>query len=137
MFQPQKAFARVAPDIGEMNVVSRVFRSFDQTYLIRCYVIGAAFAALFIGVHFLPRETPQAMTVGDFLYPAVCLVFFPFAKRMYDTGRAFALGNNAFAFPIVIFMSAKILINCVLFALSPVIGPVAIAYLAYRTRPAI
>lgn len=116
--------------------LKRIFGALQPAYLIRAYVISAAFMALMLWfVIYMAKGAP--LTV-DQIVPLVIFgigaLLFPFSKLVWDEIKRVMMGGNVFYLPIIFVLPLKLVVNYVLWGCSIFIAPVGIAYLWLRSR---
>jgi len=116
-----------------MNFVKRIFGAVDRSYLVRAYLISAAFLAFFVWVVF-NSSTPIYSNSVDPLWLVVCFFLFPFAKLAWDEAISLILGNNVLFLNAVFLYGAKLVINILLWGFAWIVAPMGIIYLILRTR---
>ena len=120
-----------------MNFIKRIFGSVQPRYLIRAYVLSAAFMALMVWmVLSLDSAKPmhdRAVTLAVF---GVGALLFPFSKLVWDEIKRVMMGETVFFMNAVILMFLKVLVNFFLWGFSIFIAPVGILYLWFRSRNA-
>lgn len=115
-----------------MNLLKSIFGTIDRRYLVRAYVIGLAFFALF----FITLVNSKSGTNPTFMigFATVSLLLFPFAKLVWDELRNFIMGDTMIFQSISMHLIGKYLVNGVLFASAILIAPLGILYLWFRSR---
>ncbi|UXN04967.1 MULTISPECIES: hypothetical protein [unclassified Bartonella] len=124
-----------------MQFVSKLFKSIDAAYLVRSYVIGAIWAAIFISMVFVLNKSGSMPIYGIITMIVVYLInflLFPFAKFVWDSIKDLFLGNYSFKFSFLLWLGlvvpAKIIVNMLLFSAAILIAPIGIIYLALTNR---
>jgi len=121
-----------------MNFIRVIFGAVEQRYLIRAYIISAAFLA-YVLWHF----SSQVTLVGSqkavmFGYSVLSAILFPFAKLVWDELRDMILGNNSIIhfgwWAIAMNFTFKIIVNVLLWFFAVGIAPLGILYLWFRNR---
>ncbi|MFT4091757.1 MAG: hypothetical protein QM645_13565 [Asticcacaulis sp.] len=113
---------------------SRIFGALRPAYLIRAWLIGAAFLALIIWLSLRASAGTQSPTI-PLIYFSVCTLLFPFAKLCWDELRNLLMGDNIVFLPAVLVWPLKLIINIMLWGFAVFIAPFGLLYLWFRTRP--
>ena len=118
---------------------ARLFGGIDRTFLVRSYLIAAAFSAVYLYMYY-GSETDSS--VGGIRVNAPLISFlivnsllFPFSKLLYNELRGFVFGDSLFIMPVIVLYPAKLIINTALFAFSMFLAPIGLLYVWWRTRP--
>ncbi|SPU46612.1 hypothetical protein [Brevundimonas diminuta] len=120
-----------------MNFIKRIFGSVQPRYLIRAYVLSAAFMAFMTWMMLsLGGAKPlhdRAATLAVF---GVGALLFPFSKLVWDEIKRVMMGETVFFMNTIILMFLKVLVNFFLWGFSIFIAPLGILYLWFRSRNA-
>ncbi|WP_216647017.1 hypothetical protein [Roseovarius sp. THAF27] len=111
--------------------MKRIFGAVDRGYLVRAYLISTV---IMVGWMIWANANFRFPTAFDFFFIPAAAVLFPFAKLSWDEVRNLILGETLIVFNAVFLYGAKIVINVLLWIFSPIIAPLGIIYLAFRTR---
>ncbi|MFB7881673.1 hypothetical protein [Brevundimonas diminuta] len=120
-----------------MNFIKRIFGSVQPRYLIRAYVLSAAFMALMV---WMTLSAGGAQPLHD--RAAALAVFgvgallFPFSKLVWDEIKRVMMGETVFFMNTLMLMVLKVLVNFFLWGFSIFIAPLGILYLWFRSRNA-
>lgn len=114
-----------------MNFVKRILGAVDRGYLVRAYLISAA---IMVGWIIWANANFRFPTAFDFFFIPAATVLFPFAKLTWDEIKNLILGDTVLFFNAIFLYGAKIVINLLLWVFAPIVAPLGILYLAFRTR---
>lgn len=113
-----------------MRTVSRIMGAFTGAYLFKSYVISAVIGFIIFKGDVYSQTSQQ-------IYVIVCVLLFPLASIVWDeiisaltNGTTFVL----YGWGILILWAWKIMKCILLFILTPLIAPIGIIYLSFRTR---
>ncbi len=114
----------------------RIFGALQPAYLIRAYVISAAFMAFMVWFFtYMAKGAPldhgRIITLVMF---GIGALLFPFSKLVWDEIKRVMLGGNVFYLPIIFVLPLKLIVNYTLWCFSIFIAPLGIAYLWLRSR---
>ena len=118
-----------------MNFLKRVFDGVKPAYLIRAYIIGAAFFGLFLYIAIAGLSQAGTVRPVQIVMMAICTLLFPFAKLVWDEVMELMRGRTFYVMPMLPLLFVKFVINGVLWACAPLIAPLGILYIWFRTRP--
>ncbi len=120
-----------------MNFIKRIFGAVQPRYLIRAYVLSAAFMALMVWMMFSTGGAQplhdRAATLAVF---GVGSLLFPFSKLVWDEIKRVMMDETVFFMNAIILMVLKLIVNLFLWGFSIFIAPVGILYLWFRSRSA-
>ena len=119
-----------------MNFIKRIFGAVQPRYLIRAYVLSAAFMALMVWMMATDGAQPlhdRATTLAVF---GVGALLFPFSKLVWDEIKRVMMGETVFFMNAIILMFLKLVVNLFLWSFSIFIAPLGILYLWFRSRNA-
>ena len=120
-----------------MNFIKRIFGSVQPRYLIRAYVLSAAFMAFMTWMMLsLDGAKPMHDRAATLAVFGVGALLFPFSKLVWDEIKRVMMGETVFFMNAIILMVLKVLVNFFLWSFSIFIAPLGIAYLWLRSRNA-
>ncbi len=114
-----------------MNFVKRIFGAVDRGYLVRAYLISAT---IMVGWIVWANANFRFPTTFDLFFIPAATLLFPFAKLAWDEIKNLVLGQTVIFFNAIFLYAAKIFINVLLWVFAPIVAPLGILYLAFRTR---
>lgn len=120
-----------------MNFVKRIFGSVQPRYLIRAYVLSAAFMAFMTWMMLsLDGAKPMHYRAATLAVFGVGALLFPFSKLVWDEIKRVMMGETVFFMNAILLMVLKVLVNFFLWGFSIFIAPLGILYLWFRSRNA-
>ena len=120
-----------------MNFIKRIFGSVQPGYLIRAYVLSAAFMAFMTWMMLsLDGAKPMHDRAATLAVFGVGALLFPFSKLVWDEIKRVMMGETVFFMNAIVLMVLKVLVNFFLWGFSIFIAPVGILYLWFRSRNA-
>lgn len=118
-----------------MQFAKRILGGVNPSFLARSYILG--FALFGVMAWTMHQAEPNILrTIPKLALPLVCTLFYPFSKLVWNELRDFFMASNVIWMNAVVLFMLKATINVLLWALSPLIAPIGVLYLWYRTRPA-
>lgn len=120
-----------------MSFLNRTFGALDPKYLIRAYVLSAAFMALMVWM--LTYSTPPSADKNPLpmlIYFSIGALVFPFSKLVWDEMKRVMMGGNVFYLNAILLLFCKLIINYLLWSFALFIAPIGMAYLWLRSRHA-
>lgn len=118
-----------------MNAFKRVFGAVSGAHLVRSYLLGLIFLALFCWL-FFKTARPMGETILTLGYFGICTLLFPFAKLVWDQLKSLVLGESIILMPVILLYPLKLIVNLILWFFAIFVAPFGLAYIWWRTKAA-
>ena len=112
-----------------MKFFKRIFGTIDRRYMIRSYLISMLYFGIMLPFLLHPDLSPIITIII-----IINTLLFPFSKIVWDTSKAFVLGETIIVQNALAHFVAKYLINGILWSASIFIAPIGIAYLFFKSK---
>ncbi|UXN04966.1 hypothetical protein [Bartonella sp. HY406] len=124
-----------------MEIVSRIFKYFDTTYLLRNYIwaIIGTVICIFLAIY-LNDIRPLSMGINIVILVIILmnLILFPFAKLVWGYVEDLFFGAFTSDFDLdiwtVLALIVRVIVNLFLFSIAFIIAPIGIAYIVFKNK---